>query len=41
MHANFPAGLMNHPVMSAAQHDQVLDVGFAAVHPFTDVMQCR
>jgi hypothetical protein len=38
MHANFPAGLMNHPMMSPAQHHELLNVRFAAVHPFTDVM---
>ena len=41
MHADFPAGLVNHPVMSAAQHDEILNVGFAAVDPFTDMVQCH
>jgi len=44
-HADFPAGLitglMNHPVMSPAQHHQILNVRLAAVDPFTDVMQCH
>src|SRR5882757_6954298 len=38
MHPDFPPGLVNHPVMRAAQHDQVFDIRFAAVDPFTDMM---
>ena len=32
---------MNHPMMSPAEHHQIFDVGFAAVHPFDEVMQCH
>ena len=38
MHTDFPAGLVNHPMMSPAQHDEILNVRLAAVHPFTDMM---
>src|SRR5882757_1947295 len=38
MHADFPARLMNHPMVSPAQHHQVFDVRFAAVDPFADMM---
>src|SRR5882757_2569871 len=37
-HADFPPGLVNHSVMSAAQHDQVFDIRLTAVDPFTDMM---
>jgi hypothetical protein len=32
---------MNHPMMSPAEHDEILNVRFAAVDPFTDVVQCH
>ena len=41
MHTDFPAGLVNHSMMSAAEHDEILNVGFAAVDPFDEVVQCR
>jgi len=38
MHPNFPAGLVNHPMVSAAQHHEVFNIRFTTVDPFTDMM---
>src|SRR5882757_340973 len=38
MHADFPVRLMNHAMVSPAQHHQVFDIRFAAIDPFADVM---
>jgi hypothetical protein len=41
VHADFPVGLVHHPMMRPTQHHQIVEFSFTMVNPVHNMVQCR